>query len=165
MRDEWIQLETRPASGKTPPVDMAALVDTALRLLPDRLVVGDVRGREAMHVVQALSSSVDGAIVGMSGEGANLALNRIATLARATQAHGESSAIRELVATAFEIVVHVGRTTDGALRVHSIEEVTGVSETHFETDVVFEHKNGSFSASGKVPTFYSAMGADQAVFR
>ena len=74
-------------------------------------------------------------------------------------------AMRELVATAFEIVVHVGRTTDGALRVHSIEEITGVSDTHFETDVVFQLKDGTFSASGKVPSFYSALGADQAVFR
>jgi hypothetical protein len=49
--------------------------------------------------------------------------------------------------------------------VQSIEEVTGVSDTMFETEVVFQHKDGGFSASGKVPTFYSALGADQAVFR
>jgi pilus assembly protein CpaF len=164
-RDEWIQLETRPATGKAAEIDMAALLDTALRLMPDRLVVGDVRGREAMPLVQALNSSVDGAIVGVSGDGANMVLSRIATLARATQPAGSDGAIRELVATAFEIVVHVSRTADGSLRVHSIEEVTGVSDTHFETEVVFQHKDGSFSASGKVPSFYSAIGADQAVFR
>jgi len=164
-RDEWIQLETRPANAKTAAIDLAALFETALRLLPDRLVVGDVRGREAAPLVQALSSSVDGAVVGAAGEGANVVLNRIATLVRATQPVGSDAAIRELVATAFEIVVHVGRTADGALRVHSIEEVTGVSDTAFETEVVFQLKDGSFSASGKVPSFYSAMGADQAVFR
>jgi pilus assembly protein CpaF len=168
-RDEWIQLETRPAAsasgGKASDVDLGALLDTALRLMPDRLVVGEVRGREAITLVQALGSSVDGAIVAASGEGATPVLNRITTLARASHAHGSDAALREIVAQAFEIVVHVGRTTDGALRVHSIEEVTGVSETHFETEVVFHLKDGSFSASGKVPSFYSAMGADQAVFR
>jgi pilus assembly protein CpaF len=168
-RDEWVQLETRPTStstgGKLNDIDLAALLDTAMRLAPDRLVVGDVRGREAMKLVQSLSSAVDGAIVGVTGEGANAVLNRVAMLARASQAFGSDTAIRELVATAFEIVVHVGRNAEGNLRVNSIEEVTGVSDTHFETEVVFEHKNGSFSASGKVPTFYSAMGADQAVFR
>ena len=164
-RDEWIQLETRPATGKGGAIDLAGLLDTALRLLPDRLVVGEVHGREAMALVQALSSSVDGAVVAVTGEGATPVLNRIATLARATQAVGSDAAIRELVATAFEIVVQVGRAADGALRVHSIEEVTGVSDTHFETEVVFQHKDGSFAASGKVPTFYSALGADQAVFR
>jgi pilus assembly protein CpaF len=168
-RDEWIQLETRPASssagGKLADIDLASLLDTALRLAPDRLVVAEVRGREAITLVQALGSSVDGAIVAATGEGATPVLNRITTLARASQPYGSDSALREIVAQAFEIVVHVGRITDGALRVHSIEEITGVSESHFETEVVFQLKDGSFSASGKVPSFYSAMGADQAVFR
>jgi pilus assembly protein CpaF len=164
-RDEWIQLETRPGSGKAHELDLASLLDTAMRLTPDRLVVGEVRGREAITLVQALGSSVDGAIVSATGEGANAVLNRITMLARATQPFGSDGAIRELVATAFEIVVHVGRNAEGQLRVQSIEEITGVSDTHFETDVVFQLKDGSFSASGKVPTFYSAMGADQAVFR
>ncbi|HEY5922593.1 MAG TPA: ATPase, T2SS/T4P/T4SS family, partial [Kofleriaceae bacterium] len=146
-------------------IDLATLLGTAMRLLPDRIVIGEVRGREAMSLVQALSSSVDGAIVAATGEGANAVLNRVAMLARATQPFGSDVAIRELVATAFEIVVHVGRAADGALRVHSIEEVTGVAESHFDTDVVFQLKDGNFAASGKVPTFYSALGADQAVFR
>ncbi len=152
-RDEWIQLETRSAAGKASEIDLAALLDTAVRLMPDRLVVGDVRGREAMSLVQTLNASIDGAIVGATGEGASPVLNRIATLARATQPVGSDVALRELVATAFEIVVHVGRNADGALRVHSIEEITGVSETHFETDVVFEHKNGAFSAMLTKPSF------------
>jgi pilus assembly protein CpaF len=164
-RDEWIQLETRPGTGKANEIDLGALLETAMRLMPDRLVVGDVRGREAMTLVQSLSSAVDGAIVGVTGDGANAVLNRIAMLARATQPFGSDTAIRELVATAFEIVVHVGRAADGALRVQSIEEITGVSETHFETEVVFQLKDGNFSASGKVPSFYTALGADQAVFR
>jgi len=164
-RDEWIQLETRPGTGKQGEVDAATLLETAIRLMPDRLVVGDVRGREAMPLVNALNSSVDGAVVGMSGESANAALNRLATLARATQPQGETAAIRELVATAFEIVVHVVRGADGNVKVHSIEEVSGVSDTHFETETVFSLKDGHFAASGKVPRFYSEMGADQAVFR
>jgi pilus assembly protein CpaF len=164
-RDEWVQLETRPANGTSNEIDMASLIDTALRLLPDRLVVGEVRGREAMTLVTALNSSVDGAIVGMTGDGANAAMNRLATLARATQPAGSDAALRELVATAFEIVVHVGRNAEGNLRVHSIEEISGVAESHYETDAVFTLKDGSFSASGKVPRFYTELGADQAVFR
>ena len=163
-RDEWIQLETRPANSKAPAFDMGALLDTALRLSPDRLVVGDVRGRETLTLVHALTSAVDGAIVGVNGEGANQALNRIAMLARASQPI-VTEALRELVATAFEIVVHVVRTTEGTVKVHSIEEVSGVSDTTFDTEPVFVLKDGNFAASGRVPQFYSAMGADQAVFR
>lgn len=164
-REEWVQLETKPANGKGHDVDMVALLDTAIRLMPDRLVVGDVRGREAMSLVSALNSSIDGAIVGMSGDGANAALNRIATLARVTQPVGSDGPIRELVAQAFEIVVHVMRGADGHIKVSSIEEVTGVSEAAYDTDVVFSKKDNGFAASGKVPRFYSDLGADQAVFR
>src|SRR5439155_15605592 len=98
-RDEWIQLETKP--GK---VDLDALLETALRMRPDRLVVGEVRGGEAMHLVNALTSSVDGAIVAMTGDGTNAVLNRLAVLARANTA-GETAALRELVAQSFEIVI------------------------------------------------------------
>lgn len=169
-RDEWIQLETRPSNGKTSEIDMSALLDTALRLMPDRLVIGEVRGREALAVVQALNSSVDGALVAMTGEGANAALHRLATLARATQHVASDAALRELVASAFEIVVYVGRGVDGALKVHSIEEISSVSDSHFDTEAVFAHKDGTFAATGKVPRFYSELEArgipaDQAVFR
>jgi pilus assembly protein CpaF len=165
-RDEWIQLETRPTNGKGNDVDLASLLDTAMRLMPDRLVFGDVRGREAMSLINCLNSSVDGAVIGMSGEGANAALNRLATLARATAPLGaDPVAIRELVATAFEIVVHVMRGPDGNVKVSAIEELSGVSDVAFETELVFCFKDGHFAASGKVPRFYTELGADQAVFR
>lgn len=169
-REEWIQLEARPAGDKAGEVTLATLLETALRLLPDRLVIGEVRGSEAMGVVSALTSSVDGAIVGMTGEGANAVLHRLATLARATSAAGADPAIRELCATAFEIVLHVARHADGSIKVHSIEEITGVSDALFETQPLFQYQNGSFVATGTVPRFYSdlearGIPADQAVFR
>jgi len=169
-REEWIQLETRPSSPKASEIDLATLLETAIRLMPDRLVVGEVRGREAMPLVSALNSSIDGAVVAMTGEGANAVLHRLATLARATQPIGSDSAIRELVAGAFEIVLHVGRNADGSVRIHTIEEITGVSDTTFETQVVFRLDGSSFVATGAVPRFYSELEArgipaDQAVFR
>ena len=169
-RDEWIQLETRPATGKGGNVDLGALLDTALRLAPDRLVVGEVRGREATSLVSALNSSIDGALVAMTGEGATATLNRLATLVRATHGAGSDAALRELCATAFEIVLHVVRHADGTVKVHSIEEITGVSETSFETQMLFQFQNGNFVATGAVPRFYQELEArgipaDQAVFR
>ncbi|MCW5804023.1 MAG: CpaF family protein [Deltaproteobacteria bacterium] len=68
-RDEWIQLETRAGAGKNTSIDLAHLLETALRLAPDRLVVGEVRGREALPLVSALCPSTDGATVAMTGEG------------------------------------------------------------------------------------------------
>jgi pilus assembly protein CpaF len=169
-RDEWIQLETRPATSKGGAVDMGALLDTALRLVPDRLVVGEVRGHEATSLVTALSSSIDGAAVAMTGEGSSAALNRLALLVRTAHPTGEVGALRELCATAFEIVVHVARQAGGAIKVHSIEEIASVSDTTFETQLLFQFRDGNFVATGTVPRFYTELEArgipaDQAVFR
>jgi pilus assembly protein CpaF len=168
-RDEWIQLEARPGTGRQNDVDMTALLEMALRFMPDRLVVGEVRGREALSLVHALNAQCDGAVVAMSGEGANHVLNRLATLVRSAQL-GNDSATRELVASSFEIVIHVARHSDGAIKVHSIEEITGVSDTHFDTQMVFAFRDGGFLPTGTVPRFYSELEArgipaDQAVFR
>jgi pilus assembly protein CpaF len=170
-RDAWIQLEARPSNGRGgAEVDLATLLETALRLDPDRLVVGEVRGRDAMPLVSALCSSIDGAIVAVTGDGANAALSRVAMLARA-HGLGNDVAIRELVAHAFEIVVHVVRLPDGAVRVASIEEVGGSGDSGFETTVLFQMKDGGgFAATGSVPRFYAdlearGIPADQAVFR
>jgi pilus assembly protein CpaF len=169
-RDEWIQLETRPPHGKAGEIDMASLFDTAMRLMPDRLVIGEIKGREAMPVISALCSSVDGAIVAMSGEGASPTLNRLAALARISAPMGVDGAIRELVGQAIEIVVHVVRFADGSIRVHAIEEVTGVSEVGFDSQILFQFANGQHGATGMVPRFYGELEArgipaDQAVFR
>ncbi|HSK04787.1 MAG TPA: ATPase, T2SS/T4P/T4SS family, partial [Kofleriaceae bacterium] len=172
QRDEWIQLETRAGTGRAPAIDLGHLLETALRLIPDRLVVGEVRGREALPLVSALCTSIDGATVAMAGEGANAALGRLVTLARVgTQVGtGGDGAIRELVTQAFEIVVHVARWADGTIRVMSIEEVIGCTETTFDTHVLFQLRDGAFVATGTVPRFYAELEArgipaDQAVFR
>ena len=167
-RDAWIQLETRVGVGKNADIDLATLLESALRLAPDRLIVGEVRGREALPLVHALNAACDGAVVSMSGEGANAALGRLATLA--SESGGAEGPIRDLVAHAFEIVVHVTRWADGSIRVAAIEEVTGSSEAGFETEALFTFQGGAFAATGKVPRFYGELAArgipaDQTVFR
>jgi pilus assembly protein CpaF len=169
-RDEWIQLETRPGNGRGPSIDLAHLLETAMRLNPDRLVVGDVKGREALPLTSSLCSGIDGAIVAMSGEGSQAALNRLVTLGRINAPGAHDGALRELVAQAFEIVIHVTRWADGTIRVMAIEEVVGSNETSFDTTVLFQFGNNAFSATGTVPRFYSELEArgipaDQAVFR
>lgn len=169
-RDEWIQLETRTGAPGARDIDMAGVLDTALRLAPDRLVVGGVRGREAAALVHTLSAHADGAIVALAGDGVNAALNRLAMLVRTTAAGGSDMAYRELVASAFDIAVHVVRRGDGAMKIQSIEEMVSVSETTFDTQTVFSCRDNGFAASGAVPRFYSELEAsgvraDRSVFR
>jgi pilus assembly protein CpaF len=168
-RDEWIPLETRAGTARNAAIDLGQLLEIALRLAPDRLIVGEVRGNEALPLVQALCASIDGAVVAMTGEGATAALGRLAMLARLT-APGGDGAIRELIAQAFEIVIHVARWSDGTIRVLSIEEVVGCTDAAFDTHVLFQFRDGAFAATGTVPRFYAELEArgipaDQAVFR
>jgi pilus assembly protein CpaF len=174
-RDEWIALETRPADGdpKRAPIDLAHLVRSALRLRPDRLVVGEVRGAEALELATALGSSVDGAIVAVAGEGAQAALGRLASLGRLTAAEA-SDAVRDVIASAFDVVLHVQRYADGVARVVAIEEVLGTREGGFDTQPIFSYKgpgeDAGYAALGVIPRFYAdldarGISADPAIFR
>jgi pilus assembly protein CpaF len=158
---EWIGLETRAADGRTPAVDLAQLVHTALRLRPDRLVVGDVRGGEAFALTSALGSAIDGAVVGVSGEGAPVALGHLAVLARLGAPGVDDDVVRDVVAAAIDVVIHVGRFADGATRVVSIEEVVGATDTGFETQALFTYRGpgdgGGFGATGAIPRFWTEL--------
>jgi pilus assembly protein CpaF len=168
-RDEWISLETRPGDARGAGVDLTQLLHSALRLRPDRLIVADVHGREALELLTTLGANVDGAIVVAAGEGAAAALTRLSQLARLNGQLAEGSA-RELTANAVEIVVHVTRVGEGAIQVTAIEEILGTTEHGFETATLFHHAAGVFSATGTVPRFYSELEArgtphDNAIFR
>jgi pilus assembly protein CpaF len=142
-RPDWISLEARPGDAKSAPVELAQVVRSALRLAPDRLVVGEVVGRDASVVAHALASSVDGALVGVAGDSVIAGLARLATLARATSPDLTESGARELVGLAFDVAVHVVRHPDGVVRVQSIERVIGGSAGGFHTQPV-----SGFTASG-----------------
>jgi pilus assembly protein CpaF len=177
-RDDWIALETRPADGhgaaRTGGIDLAALVHGALRMRPDRLVVGDVRGAEALELGTALGASVDGAVVALTGEGPQAALARWVALAQLAAPASSEPAVRELVAGAADVTVHVARFADGGVRVISIEEVLGVREVGFDTQTLFSYRgagdDGGFAATGAVPRFWADLDgrgikADASIFK
>lgn len=169
-RDEWVQLEARTGTPNARDIDLSAVLEMALRFAPDRLVVGDVRGREAVGLVHALSSQVDGAIVAMAGDGVASTLHRLALLMRATAVGGSDMAYRELVASAFDVAVHVVRRPDGSTRVQAIEELIGVTEAGYETQTLFTGRDNTFAATGAMPRFYAeleagGLAADRAIFR
>ena len=162
-RDEWVALEASPAG------DLAALLRIALRLAPDRLVVGDVHGHEAFALAAALAGAVEGAVVAIAGDGVQAALDRWTSLARLALASPEEP-VRQLVATAADIVVHVGRHADGGSRVVAIEEVRGLAADGFDTQALFVYRrDGGFAATGATPGFWAELGergvaADPSIF-
>ncbi|MCP4444486.1 MAG: CpaF family protein, partial [Myxococcales bacterium] len=159
-RSHWIALETRPGDGDgTAHIGIEELLRGALRMHPDRLVVGDIRGTEAFELVQAMLASFDGTLASITGEGALAALGRLALLTGLSCA-ADSSARREMVSCAVDVVVHVVRYGDGVVRIASIDEVTGSGTDAFTTQNLFRYdESGTFSASGVVPTFYAELGA------
>ena len=177
QREDWIALESKPpetsGGNGVPAVDLGALLRGALRMRPDRLVVGDVRGAEALDLIQAMASSADGTLVSVAGEGARASLGRLTSMGRLGAPGASVAALQELVAAAVDVVVHVARYADGVYRVAAIDEVIGVSESGFHSQQLFAFRGSAeegFGAAGVIPSFYAELEArgipaDTAIFR
>ena len=123
--DHVVRLETRPASPDgLPAVPIRELVRAALRMRPDRLVVGEVRGGEALDMVQAMNTGHDGSLSSCHANSPSDALRRIETMALAGGADLPLDALREQVAGAIDVVVHVARGDRGQRRVVAVAEVS-----------------------------------------
>ncbi len=119
-----VRLETRPATPDgVGEVGLDQLVRTALRLRPDRLVVGEVRGAEAVPLLQALHTGHDGSLATVHANSAADALERLAALVVQSVGNWPAEAVRRHVEGAIDIVVHLHRSATGARTVHEVVEV------------------------------------------
>jgi pilus assembly protein CpaF len=180
-QDHWVQLEARPPNleGKGA-VPIRELVRNALRMRPDRIVVGEVRGGEALDMLQAMNTGHDGSITTLHANTPRDALARLETMVLMSGMDLPVRAIREQIASAVHLVVQQQRFADGSRRVTAISEVSGM-----ETDVVtmqdiflFKQEGfhddgrvaGRFVATGFVPGFYDdlqrrGIPVDMSIFR
>jgi pilus assembly protein CpaF len=119
-----VRLETRPASPDgVEAVDLGGLLRVALRLRPDRLVVGEVRGNEAEQLVQAMNTGHDGSLATVHANSALDALDRLATLVSCAAPAWPGAAIAAHLARAVDVVAHVQRGLDGVRRITEVVEV------------------------------------------
>lgn len=122
--DHVIRLETRTASVEgVPPITCGDLVRNALRMRPDRLIVGEVRGPEAVDMVQAMSTGHDGSLCTLHANGPDDALRRLETLVLFAGLGLPLPAVRDHLAAAIDLVVHIARQPDGRRRVVEVAEV------------------------------------------
>ncbi len=120
-----VRLEARPANAEgAGAVSVRTLVRAALRMRPDRIVVGEVRGAEALDMLQALNTGHDGSLCTVHANSAADALSRIETLALMAGVGLPLAAVRAQVASAIDVIISVARAADGARRVVTIGEVT-----------------------------------------
>ena len=131
-QDHVVRLETRPASPEgAPAVTQRDLVRNALRMRPDRIIIGEVRGPEAFDMLQAMNTGHDGSMTTIHANTARDALSRLEQMVAMMGGDMPLPAVRRQVTSGIEIVLQLARLSDGRRRIVSISEVTGM-----EGDVV-----------------------------
>jgi len=143
-----VRLEARPPNAEgAGAVGVRALVRAALRMRPDRLVVGEVRGGEALDLVQAMNTGHDGSISTIHANSPLDALRRLVTLALLAQSGLPHDAVREQVASSVDAVVQVSRGVDGARRIVAVGEVV-LSDGALAVRPLFARVDGALVAVG-----------------
>jgi len=144
------RLESRPAGPDGKGIAIRDLVISSLRMRPDRLVVGEVRGPEALDMLQAMNTGHDGSMTTLHANKPRDALSRIETLVLMAGYDLPVRAIRAQVASAINVIVHLERMRDGTRKVVQISEVTGMEEDVIAMQEVFRFIRSGLDADGRV---------------
>jgi pilus assembly protein CpaF len=164
-QEHWIQLEARPANieGKGQ-ITIRDLVRNALRMRPDRIVVGECRGGEALDMLQAMNTGHDGSLTTLHANSTRDALARLETMVLMSGMELPVRAIREQIASAVNLVLQQTRFADGSRKLIAISEVAGMEGDVITLQDIFQFKQegfdeqggvvGRFLATGLVPSFY-----------
>ena len=150
QQEHVVRLESRPpnAEGKGQ-VQIRQLVINALRMRPDRIVVGEVRGGEALDMLQAMNTGHEGSLTTVHSNSARDTLHRVETMVLMAGMELPLRAIREQIASAFDLVVHLERMADGVRRVVQIAEVQSMEGDVIVMQDVFKYQQTAFQ-NGKV---------------
>jgi pilus assembly protein CpaF len=144
------RLEARPAGQSGKEVSIRDLVISSLRMRPDRLVVGEVRGPEALDMLQAMNTGHDGSMTTLHANKPRDALSRIETLVLMAGYDLPVRAIRAQIASAINVIVHLERMRDGSRKVVIVSEVTGMEEDVITMHDVFRFVRGGLDDQGRV---------------
>jgi pilus assembly protein CpaF len=146
-----VRLETRPPNieGRGE-VTQRDLVKNALRMRPDRIVIGEVRGGEAIDMLQAMNTGHDGSLTTVHANTPRDALARLETMIQMTGMRLSDRAMRQQVASALNLVVQVARMSDGSRRVTSISEITGMEGETITMQEIFMYERTGVDSQGQV---------------
>ncbi|HSK63265.1 MAG TPA: CpaF family protein [Pyrinomonadaceae bacterium] len=146
-----VRLETRPPNieGKGE-VTQRDLVRNALRMRPDRIVIGEVRGGEAIDMLQAMNTGHDGSLTTIHANTPRDAMARLETMIQMTGMRLSDRAMRQQIASALNLVVQVARLSDGSRRVTSISEITGMEGETITMQEIFQYERTGVDKEGTV---------------
>ena len=154
-----VRLETRPANieGKGA-VRQRDLVINALRMRPDRIVLGEIRGEEALDMLQSMNTGHDGGLTTIHANTARDALHRLDTMVAMASLNIPERAIRQQIASAIHLIAHGTRLSDGSRRLTGITEITGMEGEVLTTQDIFIFERTGIGENGKVLGRFRATG-------
>jgi len=166
-QEHWVRLEARPPNieGKGA-ITIRDLFRNTLRMRPDRIIVGECRSGEVLDMLQAMNTGHDGSMTTIHANSTQDVLVRLDSMILMSGAELPIRAIREMIASAVDIIVHTARLSDGSRKIIQITEVAGMlDEVHIDMHDIFLFKQtgieketnkvlGQFQATGIIPTFY-----------
>ncbi|MBW1877788.1 MAG: CpaF family protein [Deltaproteobacteria bacterium] len=159
QQEHVVRLETRPPNlegkGMVTPRD---LVRNCLRMRPDRIILGEVRGAEAIDMLQAMNTGHDGSLATVHANSARDALARFETMVGIGMPNMSDKSIRETIARALDVIVQVDRLSDGSRRIISVTEVTGMEGPVITTQDIFVFEQKTIDENGKVRGVFRATG-------
>ena len=154
-QEHVVRLESRPANieGKGA-ISIRDLVKNSLRMRPDRIVIGEVRGGEALDMLQAMNTGHDGSLTTGHSNSPRDMLSRLETMVLMAGMDLPVRAIREQIASAIDMVIHQARLKDGSRKITHITEVQGMEgDTIILQDIFVLNEKGTFTATGIRPKF------------
>jgi pilus assembly protein CpaF len=154
-----VRLECRPANVEgTGAIKQRQLLINSLRMRPDRIVVGEVRGEEALDMLQAMNTGHDGSLTTIHANSPRDAVARMETMALMANLNLPEKAVRRQIASAVAIVIQVARMSDGSRRVTHLTEITGMEEDTVSMQDVFLFEKQGIAQDGRVLGTFTATG-------
>ena len=151
QQEHVVRLETRPPNSEGKGEVLARdLVKNALRMRPDRIVVGEVRSAEALDMLQAMNTGHEGSLSTVHSNSPRDALARLETMILMAGTNLPNRAMREQIASALDVIVQVQRLSDGGRRVTSVVEVVGMEGEMVTTQEIFRYKRRGVTPEGKI---------------
>lgn len=149
-----VRLETRPPNIEgNGEVTARELVRNVLRMRPDRIILGEIRGAEVLDMMQVMNTGHDGSLSTIHANSARDCLTRLEMLAGLAGFQGSEGTLRQMIATALDLVIHVGRLRDGRRKITEIHEIVGVQDGHYVIQELFSYNpsQDEFMCSGLSP--------------
>lgn len=146
-----VKFETRPPNlNKEGGINQRQLVRTALRMRPDRIIIGECRGGEALDMLQAMNTGVEGSMTTIHANSPRDAFSRLEAMMLMADLEIPSKVLIQQLASAIKLVVQVARLQDGSRKIIAISEVTGVAEGRIQTQDIFLFERTGMTPDGKV---------------